>query len=73
MHDAIPGMRMEGKPQCHIIIMCQGTAGSRRECGLHAEPRADRTAEQPDDVCAPAGRLAEVVEQLRRPVRPIRQ
>jgi uncharacterized protein (DUF169 family) len=29
MHDALPGMRMEGKPQCHIIAIA-GTAGAAR-------------------------------------------
>jgi uncharacterized protein (DUF169 family) len=65
MHDAVPGLRMEGKPQCHIIAIAKeqqeiaasvGCMLSRVRTGL---PNSQMT-------CAiPAGRLAEVVERLK--------
>jgi uncharacterized protein (DUF169 family) len=65
MHDALPGMRMEGKPQCHIIALAKeqqeiaasvGCMLSRVRTGL---PNSQMT-------CAiPARRLAEVVERLK--------
>jgi uncharacterized protein (DUF169 family) len=65
LHDAIPGMRMEGKPQCHIIAIAKehndvaasvGCMLSRVRTGL---PNSQMT-------CAiPAARLAEVVERLK--------
>ncbi len=64
LHDALPDMRMEGKPQCHIIALAKeqsavaasvGCMLSRVRTGL---PNSQMT-------CAvPAQRLAEVVERL---------
>lgn len=65
LHDALPGMRMEGKPQCHIIAIAKeqqevaasvGCMLSRVRTGL---PNSQMT-------CAvPASRLAEVIERLK--------
>ncbi len=65
MHDAMPGMRMEGKPQCHIIAIAKeqqevaasvGCMLSRVRTGL---PNSQMT-------CAiPARRVSEVVERLK--------
>jgi len=64
LHDALPDMRLEGKPQCHIIAMAKeqndvaasvGCMLSRVRTGM---PNGQMT-------CAiPAGRLAEVIERL---------
>ena len=63
MHDAMPGMRMEGKPQCHIIAIAKeqqevaasvGCMLSRVRTGL---PNSQMT-------CALPPALAEVVERL---------
>src|SRR2546426_9062193 len=64
LHDAMPGIRMEGKPQCHIIAIAKeqqevaasvGCMLSRVRTGL---PNSQMT-------CAiPASRLTEVVEWL---------
>jgi uncharacterized protein (DUF169 family) len=64
LHDAIPGMRIEGKPQCHIIAIAKeqqevaasvGCMLSRVRTGL---PNSQMT-------CAiPAGRLSDVVSRL---------
>jgi uncharacterized protein (DUF169 family) len=65
LHDALPSMRLEGKPQCHIIAIAKeqqevaasvGCMLSRVRTGL---PNSQMT-------CAvPASRMAEVVERLR--------
>jgi uncharacterized protein (DUF169 family) len=65
LHDALPGLRFEGKPQCHIIAIAKeqnepavsvGCMLSRVRTGI---PNHEMT-------CAiPAGRLAEVVTALK--------
>jgi hypothetical protein len=64
MSDAVPTLRVEGKPQCHIIARAKehqelavsvGCALSRARTGMAAS----------DMTCAiPASRLHEVVEQV---------
>ena len=66
LSDALPGVRIEGKPQCHIVAAAKeegavvasvGCALSRVRTGM---PATDAT-------CAiPASRLAEVVDALER-------
>jgi uncharacterized protein (DUF169 family) len=66
LSDAVPGLRFEGKPQCHIIPMAKedgevavsvGCMLSRVRTGM---PSTEMTA------AIPAARLAEVVESLER-------
>jgi uncharacterized protein (DUF169 family) len=63
--DALPGLRIEGKPQCHIVAVAkeQGDVAASAGCALS---RA-RTGMRPEEMtCAiPAGRLAEVVDRVR--------
>jgi uncharacterized protein (DUF169 family) len=66
LSDAIPGLRIEGKPQCHIVAVAKeqgepvasvGCAASRTRTGM---PATEMT-------CAlPAGRLAEIVGAIER-------
>jgi uncharacterized protein (DUF169 family) len=66
LSDALPGLRIEGKPQCHIVAAAKehgdvvasvGCALSRVRTGMPAS----------DNTCAvPAARLGEVVEALER-------
>ena len=66
LSDALPGLRVEGKPQCHIVAAAKeegavvasvGCALSRVRTGM---PSSDHT-------CAiPASRLAEVVDAVQR-------
>ena len=66
LSDALPGLRIEGKPQCHIVAAAKeqndvvasvGCALSRVRTGM---PSTDHT-------CAiPASRLAEVVDAVQR-------
>ena len=64
LKDAIPGIRIEGKPQCHIIAIAkeQGEVAASVGCALS---RA-RTGMRPDEMtCAiPGQRLAEVVSGI---------
>jgi uncharacterized protein (DUF169 family) len=64
--DAIPDLRIEGKPQCHIVAVAKetGTAAASVGCALS---RA-RTGMTPDEMtCAiPAGAFADAVEAIER-------
>jgi uncharacterized protein (DUF169 family) len=64
LHDAIPGMRFEGKPQCHIIPIAkeQGQVALSVGCMLS---RTRTGMSNNEMTCAiPAARLGEVVESL---------
>ena len=64
LSDALPGLRVEGKPQCHIVAAAkeQGEVVASVGCMLSRT----RTGMSSGEVtCAiPAGRLGEVVERL---------
>lgn len=66
LSDALPAMRIEGKPQCHIVAIAKehGEVAASVGCALS---RA-RTGMRPDEMtCAvPASKLAEVVEAVER-------
>jgi uncharacterized protein (DUF169 family) len=66
LSDALPGLRIEGKPQCHIVAIAKenGEVAASVGCALS---RA-RTGMQPDEmtVAIPGGRLASVVEAVER-------
>jgi uncharacterized protein (DUF169 family) len=65
LSDAIPGLRVEGKPQCHIVALAhqEKVAAASVGCALS---RA-RTGMTPDEMtCAiPAGNLAHVVATIK--------
>ena len=66
LSDAVPGLRIEGKPQCHIVAVAkeQGEIAASVGCALS---RA-RTGMPPEEMtCAvPAARFAELVEAVER-------
>jgi uncharacterized protein (DUF169 family) len=65
--DALPGLRVEGKPQCHIVpIAAGGEVAASVGCALSRV----RTAMKPGEMtCAiPAWRLGEVLDKLRSTV-----
>jgi len=66
LSDALPGMRIEGKPQCHIVAIAKerGEVAASVGCALS---RA-RTGMRPEEmtVALPAARLAEVVDAVER-------
>jgi len=66
LSDAIPGLRIEGKPQCHIVALAKENHEPAASVGC-ALSRA-RTGMRPDEMtCAiPAGKLSEVVEAVER-------
>jgi uncharacterized protein (DUF169 family) len=64
LHDAMPGLRIEGKPQCHIIAIAkeQGEAAASVGCQLSRVRTAMPNAEM---TCAiPSGQLGSVVERV---------
>jgi uncharacterized protein (DUF169 family) len=66
MHDAVPAMSIEGKPQCHIVALAHehGQVAASVGCAL-SRPR---TGMRPEEMtCAiPGPRLAEVVAAVQR-------
>jgi len=66
LSDALPGMRIEGKPQCHIVAIAseRGEVAASVGCALS---RA-RTGMRPEEmtVALPGARLAEVVDAVER-------
>jgi uncharacterized protein (DUF169 family) len=65
LHDAIPEMRMEGKPQCHIVAIAKEDAAVAASVGCMLS-RARTGMPASEMTCAiPAKRLREVLERLR--------
>jgi uncharacterized protein (DUF169 family) len=65
LSDALPGLRIEGKPQCHIVAMAkeQGEVAASVGCMLS---RTRTKMPSTEMTCAiPASRLAEVVDRIR--------
>ena len=66
LSDALPGLRIEGKPQCHIVAVAKEHQEVAASVGcMLSRVRTGMPSEQM--TCAiPAGRMAEVVERVRR-------
>lgn len=66
LSDAIPGLRIEGKPQCHIVALAKeaGVPAASVGCALSRV----RTGMQPAEMtCAlPAAQLADIVASVQR-------
>jgi uncharacterized protein (DUF169 family) len=66
LSDALPGLRIEGKPQCHIVALAKenGEVAASVGCALS---RA-RTGMRPDEmtVAIPGARLSSVVDAVER-------
>ena len=58
LSDAIPGLRIEGKPQCHIVAVAKEEGVPAAQRRLRAEPCAHRHAGHRDDVRDPGGAAA---------------
>lgn len=66
LSDAIPGLRIEGKPQCHIVAVAQeqGEVAASVGCMLS---RVRTGMPNTEVTCAiPGAKLTEVVERIRR-------
>jgi uncharacterized protein (DUF169 family) len=66
LSDAVPGLRIEGKPQCHIIAIAkeQGQVAASVGCMLS---RVRTGMPSTDMTCAiPAAKLAQIVDDVRR-------
>ena len=65
LSDAIPGLRIEGKPQCHIVAIAkeEGELAASVGCALSRV----RTGMPPTEMtCAiPASQLAEILESIK--------
>jgi uncharacterized protein (DUF169 family) len=66
LSDAVPGLRIEGKPQCHIVAVAKEEQAPAASVGC-ALSRV-RTGMPPTEMtCAlPAGQLSEIVESIKR-------
>ena len=64
MSDALPDLRVEGKPQCHIIAMAKedGAVAASVGCQLSRVRTGMSNAEM--TLAIPGSRLAEVVEAI---------
>jgi uncharacterized protein (DUF169 family) len=66
LSDAVPGLRIEGKPQCHIVALAKehGEVAASVGCALS---RA-RTGMRPDEMtfAVPGSRMVEVVDAVKR-------
>jgi uncharacterized protein (DUF169 family) len=64
--DALPGLSIEGKPQCHIVALAKerGVPAASVGCALSRQ----RTGMRPEEMtCAlPAGQLDTMVEAIER-------
>jgi uncharacterized protein (DUF169 family) len=66
LSDALPGLKIEGKPQCHIVAMAKehGEVAASVGCALS---RVRTGMPSTDNTCAiPASRLGEVVDAIER-------
>jgi uncharacterized protein (DUF169 family) len=66
LSDALPGLKIEGKPQCHIVAMAKehGEVAASVGCALS---RVRTQMPSTDHTCAiPAARLGEVIEAVER-------
>lgn len=65
LSDAVPDLRIEGKPQCHIVPMARESQAVAASVGCMLS-RVRTGMPSTEMTCAiPAGRLAEVVDRLR--------
>jgi uncharacterized protein (DUF169 family) len=66
LHDAVPNLRVEGKPQCHIVAIAkeEGVPAASVGCAL-SRVRTGMSAHEM--TCAiPASRLPDVVDTIQR-------
>ncbi len=64
LHDAIPTLRFEGKPQCHIIAIAKEQQEVAISVGCMLSRVRTGMPHQQMTCALPAGRLAEIVERL---------
>ncbi|MDQ2726824.1 MAG: DUF169 domain-containing protein, partial [Actinomycetota bacterium] len=66
LSDALPGLTIQGKPQCHVVALAkeQGVPAASVGCALSRQ----RTGMRPEEMtCAlPAGRLDSIVADIER-------
>ncbi len=65
LHDAMPGLRFEGKPQCHIIPIAKEQNDVAVSVGCMLSRVRTGIANSEMTCAIPAGRLGEVVDRLK--------
>ena len=64
LHDAFPQLRIEGKPQCHIVAIAKQQGGAAASVGCQLS-RVRTDMPNSEMTCAiPAGQLAGLLERL---------
>jgi uncharacterized protein (DUF169 family) len=66
LFDAVPDLRVEGKPQCHILALAREHREVAASVGCMLSRVRTGMASTEVSCAIPAGRLAEVVESLER-------
>ncbi len=64
LSDALPGLRIEGKPQCHIVAVAKEDGDVVASVGCMLSRMRTRLANTEMTCAVPARRLAEVVERV---------
>lgn len=64
LHDALPALRFEGKPQCHIIAIAKEQQEAAVSVGCMLSRVRTGMSNQQMTCALPASRLAEIVERL---------
>jgi len=65
LSDAIPGLRVEGKPQCHIVAIAKESGEAAASVGCQLSRVRTGMANSEMTCALPAARLADVVARLR--------
>jgi len=66
MSDAIPDLRIEGKPQCHIVAVAKEDGVAAASGRVRAEPRAYRHAATEMTCAIPAAKLPEILASIQQ-------
>ena len=64
LHDALPGLRIEGKPQCHIVAIAKEQAEVAASVGCQLSRVRTRMPNGEMTCAIPAASLGEVVKQV---------
>ena len=66
LSDAIPGLNIEGKPQCHIVAIAKEDGMPRPASGARSAASAPGMSPTEMTCAIPASKLAEIVESVQR-------
>ena len=66
LSDAIPGLRVEGKPQCHIVAIAKQSGEAAASVGCQLSRVRTGMANSEMTCAVPAAQLADVVARLQK-------